>query len=208
MPTPDHFSVPRPAVCPTGYSPRAGLDFAPFTRSRHSRCGRFASRARGRWTRSEKCTGIAVGTVFEVSLEDWFQHEFGSGLDYPITDRRNAERSLASIRFRYHYLPHRVRPIRLRDQLLAQARQPPIEESAPEVGVLSSTGITRLQESYDPVRLPPGPPSVATSRPLPSPVTRLPRLPEPPFRRAVLISSAHRAGSDCFPRSCSLPQMA
>ena len=40
-------------------------------------------------------------------------------------------------------------------------RQSPILgsfESAPEVRVLSSTGITRPQRSYDPVRLPPGPP--------------------------------------------------
>src|ERR1700751_3188388 len=39
---------------------------------------------------------IAVGTVLEVSLEDWFQHELGSGLDYPIPDRGNAERCLAA----------------------------------------------------------------------------------------------------------------
>src|ERR1700716_3306412 len=31
-------------------------------------------------------------------------------------------------------------------------------ESTPEVRVLSSAGITRLQRSYDPVRLPPMPP--------------------------------------------------
>jgi hypothetical protein len=40
-------------------------------------------------------------------------------------------------------------------------RQSPILslfESAPEVRVLSSAGITRPQRSYDPVRLPPGPP--------------------------------------------------
>src|SRR6476646_1413956 len=58
-------------------------------------------------------------------------------------------------------------------------------ESIPEVRVLSSAGITRLQRSYYPVRLPPMPPPEATLRPLPSHQTGLPRLPEPPFRRAV-----------------------
>jgi hypothetical protein len=42
-------------------------------------------------------------------------------------------------------------------------------ESTPEVRALCSAGITRPQRSYDPVRLPPWPPPVATLRPLPSP---------------------------------------
>src|ERR1700680_994092 len=50
-------------------------------------------------------------------------------------------------------------------------------ESIPEVRVLPSTGITRLQRSYYPVRLPPMPPPEATLRPLPSHQTGLPRLP-------------------------------
>jgi hypothetical protein len=37
-------------------------------------------------------------------------------------------------------------------------------ESAPEVRALSSTGITRLQRSYDPVRLPPEPPPLQQRR--------------------------------------------
>src|ERR1700730_17844941 len=41
-------------------------------------------------------------------------------------------------------------------------------ESIPEVRVLPSPGITRLQRSYYPVRLPPMPPPEATLRPLPS----------------------------------------
>ena len=45
--------------------------------------------------------------------------------------------------------------------------------------------VSELLMRYDPVRLPPEPPPVATSRPLPSPLTGSPRLPEPPFRRAV-----------------------
>src|SRR6476619_5843941 len=58
-------------------------------------------------------------------------------------------------------------------------------ESIPEVRVLPSTGITRLQRSYYPVRLPPVPPPEATLRPLPSHQPGLPRLPESPFHRAV-----------------------
>ena len=52
-----------------------------------------------------------------------------------------------------------------------------------------------------PVRLPPGPAPVATLRLLPSPMTGLPRLPEPPFRRAVPTTPADRAGAcvDYFP---------
>src|SRR6266436_742870 len=80
-------------------------------------------------------------------------------------------------------------------------------ESIPEVRVLSSAGITRLQRSYYPVRLPPMPPPEATLRPLPSHQTGLPRLPEPPFQRAVPTTPADRAGAyvDCFPASRSLP---
>jgi hypothetical protein len=80
-------------------------------------------------------------------------------------------------------------------------------ESIPEVRVLPSTGITRLQRSYDPVRLPPMPPPEATLRPLPSHQAGLPRLPEPPFRRAVPTTPADRAGAhvDCFPASRGLP---
>src|SRR6266566_1564877 len=79
-------------------------------------------------------------------------------------------------------------------------------ESAPEVRVLSSTGITRPQRSYDPVRLPPWPSPDAALRPLPSPPTGLPRLPEPPFRRAVPTTPADRAGArvDCFPARAAL----
>jgi hypothetical protein len=50
----------------------------------------------------------------------------------------------------------------------------------------------------------------ATLRPLPSHRTGLPRLPEPPFRRAEPTTPADRAGAhvDYFPRSHGLPQMA
>src|ERR1700688_611864 len=70
---------------------------------------------------------VAVGVVLEVRLEDRFQHELGGGLYYPIPDGRNAERSLASVRLRYRHPPHRIGPVRLRNQFLAQARQPPLQ---------------------------------------------------------------------------------
>src|ERR1700733_4092752 len=60
-------------------------------------------------------------------------------------------------------------------------RQSPILtvfESVPEVRSLPSTGITRVQQYYAPVRLPPDPPPYATLKPRPpiarvSPVTRI-----------------------------------
>ena len=47
-----------------------------------------------------------------------------------------------------------------------------------------------------------------TWRTLPSPVTGLPRLPEPPFRRAVPTTPADRAGArvDCFPACAAFPK--
>ena len=95
-------------------------------------------------------------------------------------------------------------------RLIANHLHLAIFESTPEVRVLPSTGITRPQRSYDPVRTPPMPPPKATLRPLPSHQTGLPRLPEPPFRRAAPTTPADRAGAhvDCFPASHGLPQMA
>ena len=78
----------------------------------------------------------------------------------------------------------------------------------PKVRALCSAGITRPRRSYDPVRLPSWPPPVATLRPLPSPMTGLPRLPEPPFRRAMPTTPADRAGArvDCFPAHAAFPK--
>jgi hypothetical protein len=72
----------------------------------------------------------------------------------------------------------------------------------PKVRALCSAGVTQHRRSYDPVRLPPWLSPKATLRPLPSPTTGLPRLLEPPFRRAVPTTPADRAGArvDCFPR--------
>ena len=52
------------------------------------------------------------------------------------------------------------------------------------------------------------PPPEATLRPLPSHQTGLPRLPEPPFRRAVPTTPADRAGAlvDCFPTHAAFPK--
>ena len=78
----------------------------------------------------------------------------------------------------------------------------------PKVRALCSAGITRPRRSYDPVRLPPWPLPSATLRTLPSPMTGLPRLPEPPFRRAVPTTPADRAGArvDCFPAHAAFPK--
>ena len=59
-----------------------------------------------------------------------------------------------------------------------------------------------------PCPTPAWPPPVATLRPLPSPMTGLPRLPEPPFRRAVPTTPADQAGArvDCFPARAAFPK--
>jgi hypothetical protein len=62
----------------------------------------------------------------------------------------------------------------------------------PKVRALCSAGVTQPRRSYDPVRHPPWPLPSATLRPLLSPRTGLPRLPEPPFRRAVSSGCACR----------------
>src|SRR5271169_5940719 len=69
---------------------------------------------------------VSVRVALEVGLENRFQHNLGGSLNHTITDRRNTERTLASPVLRYHHPPHRIRPVRLRDQFLAQARQPPL----------------------------------------------------------------------------------
>src|SRR5207245_10802027 len=95
-------------------------------------------------------------------------------------------------------------------RLIANHLHLAIFESTPEVRVLSSTGITRLQRSYDPVRLPPVPPPEATLRPLPShpngspPITRTTF----PTCRAHYPGGSNGCACRLLPRSCSPPQMA
>ena len=92
-------------------------------------------------------------------------------------------------------------------------RQSPILvliESAPEVRVLPSTGITRPQRYDDPVRLPPTPPPKGGAEA----ATLVPRGSPPITRTTLPTCRAHYPGgsSGCacrlLPRSCSLPQMA
>jgi len=84
----------------------------------------------------------------------------------------------------------------------------PSSEACQKVRALCSAGITRHRRSYDPVRLPSWSLPSATLRTLPSPMTSLPRLPEPPFRRAVPTTPADRAGArvDCFPAHAAFPK--
>src|SRR5215475_1473966 len=71
------------------------------------------------------CGTVAVRIVLKVGLEDRFQNELGCGLNHPVTDGWNAERTLAfTIRFWDHHPPHWIRPVRLRNQFLTQACQP------------------------------------------------------------------------------------
>src|SRR5208337_1000949 len=67
---------------------------------------------------------IAISAVLEVRFEDRLQHNLGGGLDHPIPDRRDAERTFAAARLGDRRPPHRIGPIRLRNEFLAQARQP------------------------------------------------------------------------------------
>src|SRR5262249_27656289 len=64
---------------------------------------------------------VAGDIVLEVGLEDRFQHKLGGSLHTPTPDGWNAEWSLAATGFWDHHPPHRVRPVRLQDQFLAQA---------------------------------------------------------------------------------------
>ena len=80
----------------------------------------------------------------------------------------------------------------------------------PEVRVLCSAGITRPQRSYDPVRLPPGPPPENDVEA----ATLTHNGPPPITRNTFPTCRAHYPGgpNGCIcrflPRSCCLPQMA
>ena len=84
-----------------------------------------------------------------------------------------------------------------------------IVESAPEVRVLSSAGITRPHRSDDPVRLPPDPPPRTVLKPRPPIQTGLPRLPASPFQRAVPITPVDQTAAhvDCFPVRAAFPAL-
>jgi hypothetical protein len=80
----------------------------------------------------------------------------------------------------------------------------------PEVRVLCSAGITRPQRSYDPVRLPPGPPpengveAATLAHNGPPPITRNTF----PTCRAHYPGGPNGCICRFLPRSCCLPQMA
>jgi hypothetical protein len=67
---------------------------------------------------------IAISAVLKVRFEDWLQHNLGGSLYHPIPYRRDAERTFAAARLRDCHPPHWIRPIRLRNEVLTQARQP------------------------------------------------------------------------------------
>jgi hypothetical protein len=67
---------------------------------------------------------IAIGIVLEARLEVRFQHDLGGGLNHAVPDSRDTEWTFAATRPRDRHPPHRIRPVRLRDEVLAQARQP------------------------------------------------------------------------------------
>src|SRR5438128_2572781 len=67
---------------------------------------------------------IAICAVFQVRFKDRLQHQLGGGLNHPVPDRGDAERTFSAARLRDHHPSHRSRAIRLRDQFLSQTRQP------------------------------------------------------------------------------------
>jgi hypothetical protein len=86
-----------------------------------------------------------------------------------------------------------------------------VEASAtPEVRALPSVGITQLQRSYDPVRLPPLPPPASALRPLPSHRTGPPPITRTTFPTCRAYCPCESSGCSCrlLPRSRGLPQMA
>ena len=67
---------------------------------------------------------IAIGAILEVRLKDRLEHDLGGGLDNPVPYRRDAKRAFSAPGLRDRRPPHRIRPIRLRNEFLTQAREP------------------------------------------------------------------------------------
>ena len=88
-------------------------------------------------------------------------------------------------------------------------RPAPSSPSTPEVRVLPSTGIARLQQYYNPVRLPPVPRPEAALRPLPSPQMGLPRYPHHLSGVPCPLPRRIKTGAcvDCFPAHAAFPVM-
>ena len=95
-------------------------------------------------------------------------------------------------------------------RLIANHLHLAIFESTPEARALPSAGVTRLQRSYDPVRLPPKPPPLRDVE-----AATLAHDGSPPITRITLPTCrAHYPGGSrgcvcrLLPHACSLPQMA
>ena len=70
---------------------------------------------------------VAIGSGFEVRLEDRLQHQFRGGLHHAVPDRRDAEWSLAAAGLRDHHPSHRLGLIRLGSQFRLDAGQPVLQ---------------------------------------------------------------------------------
>ncbi|APG15386.1 hypothetical protein BKD09_44600 [Bradyrhizobium japonicum] len=70
---------------------------------------------------------ISISSVLKIRLEDRFQHDLCSSLDDPVPDCWDTERTFAAAGLRDHHPPHRIGPIGLRDEFIAQASQPCFE---------------------------------------------------------------------------------
>jgi hypothetical protein len=144
----------------------------------HARLGtRLLARLyRGRYLKRQSSTRFQGATLIEldvpisgIQLSDWLHRKAHGEEDRPQAS------SAAGFPLRLSTQQSRTGPVIdgvLR--LIANHLDLPIFESTPEVRVLCSAGITQHHCSYDPVRLPPEPPPIATLRPLPSLTTGLP----------------------------------
>jgi hypothetical protein len=59
----------------------------------------------------------------EVGFKDRFDDEFHCHLRYPVSDRRDAQRAQAAVRFGYHDAPHRLGSVGFVFQVLGQFPQ-------------------------------------------------------------------------------------
>jgi len=85
---------------------------------------------------------------------------------------------------------------------------PRLRPKHPEVRALPSTGITRLQRYYDPLRVPAGPLSLPRALELASTRSGVPPLPRPPSLHAVLTTPVdpNRCACQFLPGRCGLPR--
>jgi hypothetical protein len=139
--------------------------------------------------------------ISRIRLSDWFHREHTAGGRH---ERHPWPRfALAA---RYSFLG-RVRTFSGVSRLTANHPDLAIFESAPEVRILPSPGVTRLQRYYDPVRSPSVPPPVSVVEAATLAQDGSPPLPASPFRRAVPNTPADRTGAfiDFFPIRAAFP---